>query len=308
MFSATVRTASFRRWAASGFHCTTKGETREGHRKAVAGNGVAREKVARTEVDRRGVARNGVAVMLALAGLMAAIAVAFTGAAFAFTDAAFARVSPHNTWQAMFDLQPGVTYTYTLMHQTTGRGSGFPPGPGHAPGASANAGAGFGPGRSGGRPVRGELNLWRSGGANDEVRFWLTFDDVRINGTAPNDPQAVAGAVLVAALTNPTPVSYDGIRLLATVFHWTNWRDLFAGSTFRNGVVWEVLQHPPHRFTARQQGVFGPYYGELTRGRDPVLQLTIDLAKPLPLEIVAIDGRSRYVAELVQEPIRGPRR
>lgn len=295
MFNAVLRWIAPGRRAASDFHCTTKAAV----------------------------------FPVVLAGLLV-VALAST------PEAAFARPTSSNTWQAMFDLQPGVTYTYTLTYETTGHGSGFSSGPGygpgsgHAPGSAqaqgpghglspgkapgpgygpgASAGAGFGPGRGGRGPIRGELNLWRSGGSSDEIRFWFTIDDVRINGTAPVDPQAVAGAVLVAALTSPTPISYEGIRLLTTVFQWTQWRDLFAESSFRHGLVWEVLQHPPHRFTAKQSGFFGPFHGQVTRGRDTVLELTIDLAKPLPLEIVAFDGRDRYTAELVQAPVRGPRR
>lgn len=234
-------------------------------------------------------------------------AVLVLGLVVATADDAFARTA--NTWRAMFDLQPGITYTYALSYEPSGRGPGAPPWVWFGPGGDAGGG-GHGPGgRSGHGSVFGELSLYRSGGVGDEVRFWFTMDGVRVNGTAANDPQAVAGAVLVAALTNPEPISPDGLRLLATVFHWTNWRDLFERSTFRSGTVWNVVQHPPHQFTARRQGFSDVYHGEVTRGRDTVLEITIDLARPLPLEIVALNGRDRYMAALqIQEPVRGPRR
>jgi len=116
-----------------------------------------------------------------------------------------------------------------------------------------------------------------------------------------------AAAVLVAALTGPDPLPGEAVRLLATAFHWTLWRDLFAQATFRDGFVWESLQNPAYRFTARQRG-FALYEGEVTRGRDVVLELTIDLTKPLPLEIVAYDGRDRYEAVLMSSPVARPRR
>lgn len=227
-------------------------------------------------------------------------AVLVLGLVLSAADDTFAR----NTWRAVFDLQPGITYTYTLTYEQSGRGPASPPWVWFGPDGPEG-----GAGRSRFATITGELNLYRSGGADDTIRFWFTIDGVRVNGTAPNDPQAVAGAVLVAALTNTEPLSPEAVRLLTTVFHWTNWRDLFERSAFRNGTVWNVVQHPPHQFTARRQGFGDVYRGEITRGRDTVLEITIDLAKPLPLEIVAWDGRDRYVAALaVQEPVRGPRR
>lgn len=214
-----------------------------------------------------------------------------------------------NTWLALFDLEPGVTYTYELTYETPARTPSPPWWVGYAPGGPGAGG--HGPGGAGNNrtaALTGQLTLRRTGGPNDQVRFAFTVGDVRVSGAAPADPQAVAGAVLVAALTGPRPVSPEGVRLLATVFQWTQWRDLFERSTFRTGTVWEVQQQPPYRFTARQQGFFGTYKGEVQRGRDTVMEITIDLGQPLPLDIVAFDGRDRYRARLVQEPVWGPLR
>jgi len=244
-------------------------------------------------------ARPGKAMAAALAWLTAAAVLAVFAAA--------AQAQPSRTWREMFDLQPGVTYTYTLTYESDSRG-GRPPWLWVTPdGWSWDGWSWEGPGRGGQRVITGQLNLYRTGGGRDEVRFWFVFGDVRVNGSAPVDPQAVAGAVLVAALTGPDPLPGEAVRLLATAFHWTLWRDLFAQATFRDGFVWESLQNPAYRFTARQRG-FALYEGEVTRGRDVVLELTIDLTKPLPLEIVAYDGRDRYEAVLVSSPVAGPRR
>ena len=113
--------------------------------------------------------------------------------------------------------------------------------------------------------------------------------------------------MLVAALTGPRPVSPEGVRLLATVFQWTQWRDLFERSTFRTGTVWEVQQHRP---TASPPGsrVFRHVPG---RGRQRAATPSGDHHRPGPAaasEIVAFDGRDRYRARLIQEPVWGPRR
>lgn len=306
-FGAPMRRAVF------GSHCTTKdgasgghdpGEAHETRADRAVGDaraGAPASAAGDNHAARRRSIRRRFAAALRTAALAAALAAAAVAAA---GDAAAARIG--NTWRAMFELQPGVTYTYTLTYQAPGRSPAIPPWQGNMPGGP-EAGGGPGAGRRTDY-VTGELHLWRSGGVNDEVRFWFVVDGVRVNGTAPADPQAVAGAVLVAALTSPEPISTEGVRLLATVFQWTRWRDLFAQATFRNGTVWEVLQHPTLRFTARQYGFSGSYRGEVVRGRDTVLEIAIDVSRPLPLEIVAFEGRHRYRAELVQEPVWGPRR
>lgn len=268
-------------------------------RKLLSSHCTTTSSAARRHLLRRDVRRR-VSLSRTLSAALLVVALALAAAV------PMASAQPRNTWWSMFELQPGVTYTYTLTYEPARRSSGWSPWDWDWDGPGSPWGGGVG--RRDDGVVRGELNLWRSGGARDEVRFWFTFGDVRVNGTAPVDPQAVAGAVLVAALTSADPIPAEGVSLLATVFHWTKWRDLFEKSTFRDGTVWEVVQHPPHRFTARQERFFNTYRGEITRGRDTVLELTIDLAQPLPLEIVAHEGRDRYVVQLVQQPVTGPRR
>lgn len=177
-------------------------------------------------------------------------------------------------WTNAFRLEPGTTYTYSLRDGShRGRGD-----------------------REDGR---GELNLWQTPGSEDEIRFWYSVDGVRGNGTAPAEPHALAGAVLLSALTGPEPLSQDALRLLVTPLYWVEWSDRFMESEFRRGVVWQVFQHPPLRFTARQTGRGSNFSGELTYGREVLLELTLDLSHPLPTEVTSHYGRNRYVAELV---------
>lgn len=260
-----------RRFAALHFHCTAPGA-------AAARNGAFRTWLL------------AAALLLTVLGLLAV-----------WTAPASAQAN--RTWRALFDLQPGATYTYTLMYEPQS-GVRRLPEPWWAPPGWPEVLVG----RSGQRTVVGQLNLYRTGGAFDEVRFWFVFGDVRVSGTAPVDPQAVAGAVLVAALTGPEPLPDEAARLLATVFQWTAWRDSWARSTFRDGTVWETVQNPPYRFTARQRGISSVYDGQLTLGREVVLEMTIDLGQPLPLEIVSYAGNDRYRAVLEQQPGSGPRR
>lgn len=196
------------------------------------------------------------------------------------------------SWEALFQLVQGETYTYKLTHDMTRNARWstdyelhrLRPAPNHKP------------------QTAGELNFSLVG-RRDEIRFWFDIDGVRGNGTAPNDVRALAGAVLVAALTGPEPLSAEGLRLLATPFQWMQWYDSFAMSTFRDGVVWRVSEHPPHRFTATPYSGRTRFWGELTRGRDVILEMGVDLREPLPWDVIARDGWNVYRAEL--EPVSG---
>lgn len=192
-------------------------------------------------------------------------------------------VDPGVTWTTVFRLEPGVTYTYVLEGATTG-------------------------GRHGRRGPRGELNLVRSHGFVDEIRFWYEIDGVRGSGTAAADARSVTGAVLLSALTAPESLSLDALRVLATPFHWVQWYELFAESTFRDGLVWQVFEHPPQRFTAERRGRSLEFSGQVTVGRDVVALITVDTSRPLPLTVESRYGRSRYEARLVVSPGRGPLR
>ncbi len=176
-------------------------------------------------------------------------------------------------WTDLFDLEPGTTYTYTIRTDSE-RGERHRD------------------------DVRGELNLWRSPGRSDEIRFWYTIDGVRGNGTAPSDPSALVGAVLLSGLTGPQALSQEGLRALATPFAWIQWFDLFETSEFRRGTVWEVLQQPPLRFTAQRTGGRSQYSGEVMYGRETMLHLRIDLRRPLPSEVTSRIAGRRYTAEL----------
>lgn len=224
-------------------------------------------------------------------------------------------------WNALFQLTPGETYTYVLTYDKNRNPQRFPTGAGSSPSGSHGpslwswmSGSSWWPsgGGSAGRPgpnskplTTGEINFNL---ARDEIRFWFEVDGVRGTGTAPKDVRALAGAVLVAALTGPEPISQEGMRLLATAFQWVQWYDLFADATFRHGLVWQVSQHPPHRLTAAPYSGRHVYWAELTRGRDVILELGIDLREPLPWDIIAVDGWDVYRAELVSTSGPGLRR
>lgn len=218
------------------------------------------------------------------------------------------------SWDALFQLVPGETYTYHLTHDML-RGREHRVGSGDRlhglsrPGAGAGGSAESGPGVTGwvsfpggvirfpGPHITGELNFTRVGN-RDEIRYWFDVDGVRANGTAPNDVRALAGAVLVAALTGEKPMSSEGVRLLATAFQWTHWYDMFASSTFRDGLVWQISQNPPYRFAASPLSGRYQYWGELLRGRELVLEMGVDVRDPLPWDVIAYDGRDYYRAEL----------
>lgn len=181
-----------------------------------------------------------------------------------------------STWGQLFNLLPGVPYTYTLEY-SPGRDWGWYPGGGRT------------------TPLAGELTFTRIGG-RDEIRFSFSVDGVKGSGKAPYDAHALAGAVVLAALTSDEPISPEGLRLLLAPFHWVQWYDLFASSNFRNGTVWHVSQHPPYRFTATSTAQRWTYKGRLTLGRDVVMDLVLNVHEPLPREIVVYDGRDRYKA------------
>jgi|GEM_PF-6515507 len=179
-------------------------------------------------------------------------------------------------WTRGFRLEPGVTYTYELSSGDKNRPFSR-------------------------RESRGTLNLWVPPGETNEIRFWYTVDGVRRSGTAPNDPHGLAGALLLSALAGPEPLPEGALRLLVTPFLWVQWADMFFESDFKSGVVWEVYQHPPLRFTAERERP-GVYSGEATSGREVLLVLRIDLAKPLPERVESRYGRDVYVAELAGQP------
>lgn len=190
---------------------------------------------------------------------------------------------PGDKWTGVFRLEPGVTYTYVLSAAERGR------------------------------PVlrfeeRGRLNIWLAPGGSQEIRFSYTVGGVQRSGTAPNNPHALAGAVLLSALTGPNPLPENALRLLSTSLQWIQWADLFTESTlFRNGTVWEVYQNPPLRFTATRRAN-ETYEGQVTLGRETLLELRIKLSEPLPERAVSYYAREVYRAELESVPQRRPLR
>lgn len=173
-------------------------------------------------------------------------------------------------WWAMFDLEQGTTYTYDLR------------------GTSWNRGA-----------IRGELSFSPTYGGS--VRFSYNVNGISGQGTAPADPQALAGAVLLSAVSRSGNVDVETLQLLAAPFYWVNWVDQFYDARFRNGIVWEEFTSPPTRFEAKQTfGAFSTSYeGQFIVGRDTVARLWLDLWEPLPERIVVMDGRWEFSAQLM---------
>lgn len=181
------------------------------------------------------------------------------------------------TWAQVFNMLPGVTYTYKLEYSTI-PDRGWPA-----------------PGR--GNRIQGELNMTRVGG-KDEIQFSFNVGGVRGGGTVPYDIHALAGGVFVAAMTSPKTPSLEALQLLATPFYWVEWYDLFTKSNFRNGLVWQTYDNPPYRFNATSVNGWWSYNGRLTRGRDVVMDLAIDVHDPWPSEITVYGERSQFKAVL----------
>lgn len=172
-------------------------------------------------------------------------------------------------WLGMFDLEPGVTYTYDLRGTHWSRGT-----------------------------IRGELSFTSIAGGS--VRFWYDIDGWSGRGTAAADPQALAGAVLLSAISQPGPRDTETLQLLAAPFYWVNWVDHFYDARFRDGSVWEEYTSPPTRFEAKQsRGAFSTVYeGQIVVGRETVARLWLDLWEPLPERVVVFDGRWEFSAQL----------
>lgn len=230
--------------------------------------------------------RSAVTGLLVIAVLMGAGAVrrplAFGYSGFPGNSSSVPGHASWTYWNTAFQLEPGATYTYDLRHV-------------ERRGASSNRG------RAHGRTIQGELNLELDARDSNKVRFWYRVDGVHGNGTAFNSPEAVVGAITLAALSGTDELSSDALQLLLAPFHWVRWHSLFVESAMRRGVVWEVFEHPPHRFSVRHiHSTHGErrYTGEVTRGKQTVLELTLDVNRPLPLEIVRVVDSKRYEAEL----------
>lgn len=137
--------------------------------------------------------------------------------------------------------------------------------------------------------------------ASGQVRFSYDVNGLRGSGVAPAEPKALAGAVLLSALTNLGYHNLETVKLLTAPLYWMNWADLFADARFRTGEVWEASQHPRVYFEAYQRYSWSynsQYDGVIYEGRTPKAELIIDLVEPLPLEVVVLDGRWEFVAQL----------
>lgn len=177
-------------------------------------------------------------------------------------------------WWAMFDLEQGTTYTYELRAMNRNRLS-----------------------------VQGHLSFTQL--VDGSIRFWYDVGSISGNGTAPADPQALAGAVLLSAMSQAGRADVETLRLLAAPFYWVNWLDQFYDARFRNGIVWEEFTSPPTRFEAQQTWPFSTEYeGKFTVGRETVARLSLDLWEPLPEHIVVFDGRWEFSAQLTSVPQR----
>lgn len=181
-------------------------------------------------------------------------------------------------WTKGFRLETDVTYTYVLRKGDRNRPTSR-------------------------LEEKGRLNLWIPPGQKEEIRFWYSIDGVHKSGVAPNDPHGLVGALVLSALVGTDPLSLESLRLLTTPFQWVQWADQFLESSFRHGVIWEVYQHPALRFSADRRGN-ETYEGEVTLGRDTLLELRIKLSDPLPERIVSRYGRDVYQAELESTPPR----
>lgn len=178
-------------------------------------------------------------------------------------------------WWAMFDLEQGTTYTYDLEALNRNRVS-----------------------------VRGELSFTPL--ADGTIRFWYDVGAISGHGTAPADPQALAGAVLLSAVSQAGRANVETLQALAAPFYWVNWLDQLYNARFRNGIVWEEFTSPPTRFEAQQTWPFGTAYeGKFTVGRETVARMWLDLWEPLPERIVVFDGRWEFSAQLTSAP-QGP--
>lgn len=178
-------------------------------------------------------------------------------------------------WWAMFDLEQGTTYTYHLEAVNRNRVS-----------------------------VRGQLSFTLL--ADGTIRFWYDVGAISGHGTAPADPQALSGAVLLSAMSQAGRANVETLQLLAAPFYWVNWLDQLYNARFRNGIVWEEFTSPPTRFEAQQTRSFGTAYeGKFTVGRETVARMWLDLWEPLPEHIVVFDGRWEFSAQLTSVP-QGP--
>lgn len=185
------------------------------------------------------------------------------------------RALGQQVWWGMFDLEQGTTYSYDLRATNWNRVS-----------------------------VRGELSFTPL--ADGSIRFWYDVGEISGHGTAPADPQALAGAVLLSAMAQAGRANVETLQLLAAPFYWVNWTDQFYDARFRNGIVWEEFTSPPTRFEAKPtRGAFSTTYeGQITVGRETVARLWLDLWEPLPERIVVLDGRWEFSAQLTSVPQR----
>lgn len=175
---------------------------------------------------------------------------------------------PEARWDDLFDLESGTTYIYDLTAYRWGRAA-----------------------------LDGELRLERSG---SQMRITYSVGKTTGRAVTASDPQAIVGGLMLAAMTGSDALSYEALELLVTPLKFVQWLDSFADARFRDGRVWEEFAQPPVRFEAREVRRWdqSAYEGEVRRGSQTVLSMSIDLDQPLPLRVESTSGEWRFVAEL----------
>lgn len=172
-------------------------------------------------------------------------------------------------WSTLFSLDRTETYTYRLTAFRRGRYS-----------------------------FDGELNVALSGSV---LHYWYNVGKMSARGTSTYDPQALAGGILISAFTGSPALDWPEMQLLATPFHFVEWFDQFKGANYAHTVVWEEFTQPATRLQVSRRGWFNDsvFDGVVRRGRDTLLELEIDLHRPLPVKSVVVNGDWRFEAELV---------
>jgi hypothetical protein len=177
---------------------------------------------------------------------------------------------PANTWDELFILQPNTVYTYDLRAY------------------------------HGSLRYQGVLNISVSK-YQEEIEFRYDLNGLSVSGSSLNNPQALIGALTLSYLS-ASGSDMDILRLLLSPLQFINWTDQFSECSFRIGTVWRLNYNPPVTFEVNRQNIGGTgrrYEGTITSGRSRIMDLTIDLFQPLPVNVrVYGTGNWQYVAEL----------